>query len=120
MENVGRIIGISDLNVKVILLENNIKIGDILICETNEKKHRFEVVEIDSNIATTIPFESVVGLKKGLQLDTIEEGLSIEYSDEILGKVFNSYGDLIDNSVIKKPKTKKAAKVKQKSGGKKK
>lgn len=106
MENVGRIIGISDLNVKVILLEDNVKIGDILSCELNKKIHRFEVVEIDNNIATTIPFESVIGLKKGIELDLIPEGLSIEYSDKILGKVFNAYGDLIDNSTIRTPKKK--------------
>ena len=106
MENVGRIIGISDLNIKVVLLENNIKIGDILGCKLNDQLHRFEVVEIDSNVATTIPFESVVGLRKGIELELLEEGLSIEYSDQILGKVFNAYGDLIDDSVIKKPKRK--------------
>jgi len=105
MESIGKIIGVSDLNVKVILLENNIKIGDILSCTLNDKIYRFEVVEIDSNIATTIPFESVIGLKKGIDLELIEEGLSIEYSDKILGKVFNAYGDLIDDSKIEKPKT---------------
>ena len=72
MESVGRIIGISDLNVKVILLEDNIKIGDILSCEENGKIYRFEVVEINANIATTIPFESVIGLKKGIALDLVE------------------------------------------------
>lgn len=106
MENVGRIIGVSDLNIKVLLLENNIKIGDILTCTVNDKVHKFEVVEIDSNTATTIPFESVIGLRKGLELSLLDEGLSIEYSDEILGKVFNAYGDLIDDSTIKKPKRK--------------
>ena len=106
MESVGRIIGVSDLNIKVILLEENIKIGDILSCEIDGAIHRFEVVEIDSSIATTIPFESVVGLKKGIELNLVEGGLSIEYSDNILGKVFNSFGDLIDNSKIKKPKKK--------------
>ena len=106
MESVGRIIGVSDLNIKVLLLENDIKIGDILQCKLEDKIHRFEVVEIDSNIATTIPFESVVGLKKGIELELVKEGLAIEYSDKILGKVFNAYGDLIDNSKIKKPKKK--------------
>lgn len=106
MEKVGRIIGISDLNVKVILLDDEVKIGDILSCKLDKKLYRFEVVEIDSNIATTIPFESVIGLKKGIELDTLDDGLSIEYSDKILGKVFNSYGDLIDGSTIKTPKRK--------------
>lgn len=102
MESVGRIIGISDLNVRVVLLENEVKIGDILECKVGKKLHRFEVVEIDSNVATTIPFESVIGLKKGMELDLSKDGLAIEYSDKILGKVFNAYGDLIDNTTIKK------------------
>ncbi len=102
MESVGKIIGVSDLNVKVILLENNVKIGDILECKVNDKPRRFEIVEIDSNVATTIPFESVIGLKKGLELQPLDGGLSIEYSDNILGKVFNAYGDLIDDSKIEK------------------
>ena len=72
LENVGRIIGISDLNVRVVLLEDNIRIGDILSCEVDGRFHRFEIVEIDSNIATTIPFETVIGLKKGITLDLVE------------------------------------------------
>ena len=106
MESVGRIIGVSDLNVRVILLEKEVKIGDILSCKVGKKLHRFEVVEIDSNIAVTIPFESVIGLKKGIELELVKEGLAIEYSDKILGKVFNAYGDLIDNTEIKKAKKK--------------
>ena len=72
VENVGRIIGISDLNVRVVLLENDVKIGDILSCDLNGEQRRFEVVEIDANIATTIPFETVIGLKKGIELDLVE------------------------------------------------
>ena len=31
MESIGKIIGVSDLNVKVILLENNVKIGETIL-----------------------------------------------------------------------------------------
>ena len=65
--------------------------------------YRFEVVEIKNNTIITIPFSSVIGLKRGLEVYPSKEGLSIEYSREILGKVFNSYGELIDNSVIENP-----------------
>ena len=66
---VGKIIGVSDLNIKVLLNTDTIKIKDIL-CYKDEKDvmHRFEVVEIDSNIALAIPFESVNGIKKGIDL----------------------------------------------------
>jgi len=104
---VGKIIGVSDLNVKVLLETDAIKIKDILFYkDENDQLHRFEVVEIDSNIALAIPFESVNGVKKGIDLELIEGGLQIEYSDKILGKVFDSYGDTIDETKIKSPKLK--------------
>ena len=101
MKKVGKIIGLSDLNVKILLSNNNIKLNDVLVYKNKKQVHRFEVVEINNNIATTIPFESVNGLKKGLDVELIPGGLQIQYSDEILGKVFNSYGDLIDENTIK-------------------
>lgn len=99
--SIGRIISVSDLNIKVLLNDNNIRIKDILYYEEDKKRHRFEVVEIESNIASTIPFDSVQGLKKGIELFLDPEGLQIEYSNQILGKMFNSYGDLIDGSKMK-------------------
>ena len=106
MDKVARIISISDINVKVLLLEENIHIRDVLFFEKEGKKHRFEVVEIHQDTAYTVPFESVHGIKKGILLEKEEEGLAIQYSDEILGKMFNSYGDLIDSKKIKKPNKK--------------
>ena len=104
---VGKIIGVSDLNVKILLNTDAIKIKDILFYkDEQEKMHRFEVVEIDSNIAMAIPFESVNGIKKGIDLELIPGGLQIEYSDKILGKVFDSYGETIDGSKIKAPNLK--------------
>lgn len=104
MKSIGRIIGISELNVKVLLADESVKIKDILVHENKEEKkqYKFEVVEIQGNIAYTTPFESVKGLKKGMELKLQEGGLQIQYSDEILGKVFNPYGDLIDDGKIKK------------------
>ena len=96
---IGNIVSISDINVKVYINgEKNIKIGDILETNLNNKKLKLEVVELDNYIATTIPFSSVIGLRKGESVYLKENGLSIEYSDNILGRVFNSYGELLDNS----------------------
>lgn len=99
---VGIIVAISDLNVKVLLEKNDIKIKDILYINFNGEERSFEVVEINDLIATTIPFESVNGLKKGIKLFKKENGLEIQYSDEILGKVFNSYGKIINNASVEK------------------
>lgn len=104
---VGKIIGVSDLNVRVLLGDEPIKISDVLFYkDENDINHRFEVVEIDSNIARAIPFENVQGVKKGIELELLQGGLQIEYSDKILGKMFDSYGDTIDGSKIKTPKLK--------------
>lgn len=101
---IGRIVAISDINVRIFAdFPQEIKIGDILYSVVDNHTYRFEVVEIKNNTIITIPFSSVIGLKRGLEVYPSKEGLSIEYSKEILGKVFNSYGELIDNSVIENP-----------------
>ena len=107
MESVGRIIGISELNVKVLLYSNNVKIRDILKCELVNDIRKFEVVEIENNIAKTIPFERVIGLKKGIEVNLEEGGLQMQYNKNILGKIYNPYGERIDKEEIgKKTKTK--------------
>lgn len=102
----GKIISLSELNVKVLLYDNTVNIGDLLFADMEEKYHRFEVVEIKENIATAIPFERIIGLKRGIELYRQENGLEIQYSDEILGKVFGAYGQLLDgnriNNIVKK------------------
>lgn len=101
---IGRIVAISDINVRIFAdFPQEIKIGDILYSVVDNHTYRFEVVEIKNNTIITIPFSSVIGLKRGLEVYPSKEGLSIEYSKEILGKVFNSYGELIDNSIIENP-----------------
>lgn len=98
---VGKIISISELNVKIFLNDDvNVKIKDILKTDFNGVSYEFEVVSIEDNIATTIPFDSVIGLKRGLDVEFISHSLNIEYSDNSIGKVFNSYGELIDNSKL--------------------
>lgn len=104
--SVGKIISVSDLNVKVLLSNNDVEIKDILYYQDENKyTHRFEVVEMDYNMALAIPFESVNGVRKGIDLYRQEGGLQIEYSDKILGKMFSSYGDLIDGNKIRVHKT---------------
>lgn len=100
MESIGRILEISELNVKVLLYQNNLHIKDVITCTIEEKTYEFEIVEIEQNIAYAIPFERVTGLKKGLEVMKKEKGLCVEYSDQILGRIFNSYGQPIDNEKI--------------------
>ena len=99
MEN--KIIAISDINVQVYSdLPQQFKVGDILVAHTDEKDYKFEVVEINNNNITTIPLSSVNGLKRSIEVKKLNDGLTIEYSDAILGKVFNSYGEILSGNAI--------------------
>lgn len=100
---VGKIVSLSELNIKILLSNNSVKIGDILFSVSGDNHRSFEVVEIKENIAIAIPFERIMGLKRGLEVYKQENGLEIEYSDQILGKIFGSYGQLLDGQVIENP-----------------
>ena len=96
---VGKIISIFDISVEVILSDDSVKIGDILTLNDDES-YSFEVVAINNISATCISLGSTRGLKKGSEVIKKSEGIEIEYSDKILGRVFNSYGEAIDNKEI--------------------
>ena len=103
---VGKIITISELSVQILLADNNIKINEVLRTDPKHGDIKFEIVEINNNIATAIPFSSVVGLYKGIEVYKEEQGLEIEYSDKILGRVFDSYGKVIDEKELESVKKK--------------
>ena len=92
---IGKIITISDISVEIILSSNEIKIGDILEVEGNSK-YVFEVVEINNISATWVSLYSTRGLQKGSMVVKKSDGIEVEYSDKILGRVFDSYGNVID------------------------
>ena len=97
---VGKIISIFDISVEVILNDDKaVKIGDILTVQ-GDKNYSFEVVSINNVSATCISLGSTRGLKKGSEVTKLSGGIEIEYSDRILGRVFDSYGVPIDNRPI--------------------
>ena len=97
----NKIIAISDINVQIYSeLSQDFKIGDILVANDDNKEYKFEIVEINNNNITAIPLSSVIGLKRNIEVNKLNSGLTIEYSDNILGRVFNSYGDVIDNQEL--------------------
>ena len=93
---VGKVISIFDISIEVILSDSNVSIGDILEVKQNDVSYQFEVVEINNISATCISLDSTRGLKKGAEIKKISSSLEIEYSDKILGRLFNSYGETID------------------------
>lgn len=97
---VGKLISISNMRVEILLDHREIKFRDIVRAEDGEKEHRFEVVRVNGSVAMAIPFENVIGLRRGMDVYLEEGGLQIQYNDEILGKVFDSYGNLIDGKSL--------------------
>jgi F-type H+-transporting ATPase subunit beta len=97
---VGKIISIFDISVEVILSDTNVSIGDILEVD-GKPEYSFEVVEITTSIAKCLSLDSTRGLKKGSVVKKISSGIEVEYSDAILGRVFNSYGRPVDKNGLK-------------------
>ena len=103
---VGKVISIFDISIEVILSNTDVSIGDILEVEDGKKEYRFEVVEINNISATCVSLGSTHGLRKGSDIKKIASSLQIEYSDKILGRLFNSYGDVIDKKELESIKNK--------------
>ncbi len=101
-DSVGRIISVSSLKVEV-LLSKPVRHKDILICQCGGRTYRFEVAQLDGSLAVTVPFDQVNGLRRGVEVTLQEGGLQVPYSDDILGKVFNPYGETIDGTEVKAP-----------------
>lgn len=97
----GYIVGVSDLCLEILINDNNkISLKNILYVMVDDRKIQMEVVEINGKLARAIPFRNVIKLKKGLEVFFETESLQVEYSDQIFGKIFDSYGNLIDNNSL--------------------
>lgn len=104
---VGKIISISDIRVNVYRLEDvEIKIGDVLRSEVGNKEYEFEVAEINGNEIVCVALKLVIGLSKGVDVFKKNDGLEVEYSEKILGRVFNAYGEPIDGKPVDSIQTK--------------
>lgn len=100
---IGKIISVSELNIEILVKQCQLKKRDMLYVQMEDGIREFEVEEINGQIVSAIAFDSVYGLARGMDVYKKEEGLSIEYSDQILGRVFDSFGNLIDGTVINEP-----------------
>lgn len=96
---VGKIISIFDISVEVILSDTDVKLGDILKVKDDDE-YLFEVVNVNNISVTCISLGTTRGLKKGSEVVRKNNGIEIEYSDKIFGRIFNSYGDAIDGKEI--------------------
>lgn len=103
---VGKVISIFDISIEVILSNTDVSIGDILEVKTKDMEYRFEVVEINNISATCVSLGTTHGLKKGAEVIKVSSSLEIEYSSKVLGRLFNSYGDVIDGKKLDSEKVK--------------
>lgn len=100
-EIVGKIVAVSELNVQVLVdPSKKVQLRDILYVDYKGKRYIFEAEEAERSVIHALPFQNIAGLRKGLEVWRADEGLSMQYNDEILGKVFDAYGNLLDESQI--------------------
>ncbi len=104
-ESIGRIISVSNLKVEIFLKSGNVGIRDLVYAEEKGKTYLFEIAEINGSVAAAICCGQTKGLMRGMEVYLKEGGLKIAYDDQILGHVFNPYGELIDGTQLKNPKT---------------
>lgn len=102
---IGKVIAISELSITILCTTKDVSILDILSVKVADREIKVEVTEINNYLITAIPLTSVIGLRKGSPVYKFSSGLNIAYNEEILGKVFNSYGDLIDGKTINSNET---------------
>ena len=97
--SIGRIISISDLLAEAFLTEGRLSRRDMVYAEDGGRTYRFEVQDIHGKVASLIPFDGCRGLHRGAELFRSPAGLEIEYSDAVLGRVFNRR---MDNKAVDK------------------
>ena len=97
---VGKIIGVSSIKVEILLASNDISVHDVVCTNVNGRLIQFEIAEIKGSTATAICFGMTKGLKRGLDLYKVPGGIKAPYDETILGHMFSSFGQSIDNTGI--------------------
>ena len=103
-EIAGRIISVSNLKVEIFLKRTDVGIRDLLCAEKDGVRYMFEVQEINGQVAAAICCGQTRGLRRGMEVWLQEGGLRIAYDAQILGHVFNPYGDTIDGTTLEAPR----------------
>lgn len=104
-QRLGRIISVSNLKVDVFLEHVQLSIRDRIYVNVEQGRAWFEIAEINGNVASAICFGMTNGLKRGMDVYLADGGIQVAYDDAILGHVFNSYGETIDNTVVENVNT---------------
>ena len=97
---VGKIVSITGIKVSILLSSNSISTRDVVKTEVDGKEYKFEVQEIEGTTASAICFGMVNGLRRGLDVYKLADGIAAPYDDKILGHMFSSFGETIDFTTI--------------------
>ena len=98
---IGRAMAIAENSVKILLDKaDSVAPGDLLSAQNGKNKILFEVAKVNNEVAIVVPLQSVIGLKKGAPIEYEGANIEVEYSDKLLGRVLNSYGEPLDNKEL--------------------
>ncbi len=97
-KRVGSLIAISSLKVDIYLDEHDLFIRDMVYVILGDRRVYFEIAEINGFLASAICFGLTNRLKRGMDVFHKKGGVQVAYNENILGHIFNSYGELIDGS----------------------
>ncbi len=103
--SIGRIIAVSGLRVEVLVSDPNVRLRDIIYTIKDGERQRFEVVEMEGSVLSAVPFQSAKGLTRGMEVFLQPGGLQMEYSDAILGRIFDPFGNTLDGNAVETPQT---------------
>lgn len=101
----GKLIAVSSLKVEIFLEDTNVGIRDLVYAQEEDRVYQFEVAEINGSVASAICFGMTNGLRRGMDVYWLSEGIRVAYDQAILGHVFNSYGQTIDGTQLEQVNT---------------
>ncbi|MGL4588834.1 MAG: F0F1 ATP synthase subunit beta [Mycoplasmatales bacterium] len=96
----AKIISISEMSVEILTDINDFMTKELLVATVGKKKYNLEVVEINKKIVRCLPLDPVIGLNSSARIKRLNKTIQMSYSDSILGRVYNSFGEPIDNNPI--------------------
>ena len=70
--SLGRIIAVSSMRVEILLSDTDVRVKDIVETVNSEHKNRFEIAQIAGNLAIAVPFDSVIGLTRGVEVERVD------------------------------------------------
>jgi len=97
---VGKIISVTPIRIDIFLADRNLNVRDTVYCEVNGRKYRFEIEKMRGSVASAICFGMTNGLKRGVEVYKESGGITAAYDRAMLGHMFGSFGETIDNSEL--------------------